>query len=174
MKRDYRGYRKWLCLRAGIRRQGVGASKRQALGGVGRDAVSLEHDVTMVVHVSDLGVHPNVLPSVSVAVRVATTELVGSKMYYRYRCWNDTDTEAYPNGPLDLHTVSRSLIYITVLWHDGSSRQASPTSCSSTPQKNFTEAFSLSSTRSSSAVKLPVSVSRLSKWAPYLMQYQMY
>jgi hypothetical protein len=26
---------------------------------VGRDAVSLEYDVTMVVHISDLGVHPN-------------------------------------------------------------------------------------------------------------------
>jgi hypothetical protein len=65
------------------------ASERQALGGVGRAAVSLEY-VTIVVHISDLGVHP---------VRVATTDTDGSKMYYRYRCWNDTDTEAYPNGP---------------------------------------------------------------------------
>jgi hypothetical protein len=74
-----------LCLKAGIQRHGVGASERQALGGVGRDAVSLEYDVTVVVHVSDLGVHPNVLPSVSVSVRVATTDTAGSKMYYRYR-----------------------------------------------------------------------------------------
>jgi hypothetical protein len=52
---------------------------------VGRGALSLEYDVTMVVHISDLGVHPNVLPSVSVSVRVATTDTDGSKMYYRYR-----------------------------------------------------------------------------------------
>jgi hypothetical protein len=52
------------------------AAGRQSIGLLEELGV-LEYDVTMVmvVHVSDFGVHPNVLPSVSVAVRVATTEL---------------------------------------------------------------------------------------------------
>jgi hypothetical protein len=50
------------------------AAGRQSVGLLEELGV-LKYDVTMVVHVSDFGVHPNVLPSVSVAVRVATTEL---------------------------------------------------------------------------------------------------